>query len=351
MATLAIEQVAKSFGPVRVLDSISLHIKSGEFVSLLGPSGCGKTTLLRILAGLETVTSGAVKIDGQDVAHLPPEDRDIAMMFQSYALLPHMNVHENVRFPLRMRRRGTRAEQDKKVRAALETVQLGHLAARMPKQLSGGQQQRVALARAIVSDPKILLLDEPLSNLDARLREDMQVELIELHRRLGLTTVFVTHDQDEALSLSDRVVLMYNGHIEQSGSPLEMYARPNTRFASDFLGSANIVPVKVSHQDGKPQAILSNGAVLDVAEAPHGKTEGLLVLRQEDILLSPTASAGSMSLNAKVRTRVYLGGRIRYVLDLDGTKIRCVAPSSALFEPDDIISITVASGAARIIAG
>lgn len=350
MATLTIEHVAKSFGAVRVLDDISLHIESGEFVSLLGPSGCGKTTLLRILAGLETVSGGTVKIGGRDVAHLPPEDRDISMMFQSYALFPHMNVHENVRFPLRMRRRGSRSEQDRKVREALDIVQLGHLAGRMPKQLSGGQQQRVALARAIVSDPKVLLLDEPLSNLDARLREDMQVELIGLHRRLGLTTVFVTHDQDEALSLSDRVVLMYGGHIEQSGHPLEMYARPGTRFASDFLGSANIVPVKVSRKDGRTQAVLATGAVVDVCEAPVGKSDGLLVLRQEDILMKPAEGAQPDALKATVQTRVYLGGRTRYVLDLEGIRILCMAPSSVVFEPDDVVVITVAAEAARVIA-
>ncbi|MGO4706211.1 ABC transporter ATP-binding protein [Microvirga sp. 2MCAF38] len=351
MAKLELIDIVKSFGATKVLHGISLTIESGEFVSLLGPSGCGKTTLLRSIAGLEGVTGGSIRIGGRDVTQMPPEDRDIAMMFQSYALLPHMNVRENVRFPLRMRKRGTRKEQDERVQAALETVQLSHLADRMPRQLSGGQQQRVALARAIVSDPKILLLDEPLSNLDARLREDMQVELIELHRRLGLTTVFVTHDQEEALSLSDTVVLMNGGRIEQTGGPQEIYAAPRTAFASEFIGSANLVPVLIGQGDGTAQARLPNGELIPVPADVTTRGKATLSLRQEDLKLLPAGTDVPGTFHATVETQVFLGARIRYVLRLGDLRLKCLAPATDLFAPGEAVTVQVPEGRARIIAG
>ena len=339
MSDLTLTNITKSFGKVEVLRGIDLTIRSGEFVSLLGPSGCGKTTLLRIVAGLEGVSSGKVEIGGADVTGLPPEKRDIAMMFQSYALLPHMNVAENVRFPLRMRRVGTREEQDAKVKTALETVQLTHLADRAPRQLSGGQQQRVALARAIVSDPQVLLLDEPLSNLDARLREEMQVELIEIHRRIGLTTLFVTHDQDEALSLSDRVVLMNAGQIEQEAPPREIYDAPATAYASSFLGAANLVPARIEGGVAR----LSDGQSLAIAA---GTADGpaTLALRQENVDF--LAEGG---LVARVVTRVYLGSRHRYILDLAGQKISVLAPASVMLEPGGQARIGIAPDRIRIL--
>jgi ABC-type Fe3+/spermidine/putrescine transport system ATPase subunit len=281
--------------------------------------------LLRIVAGLEGVTSGTVEIDGRNVTDLPPERRDIAMMFQSYALLPHLSVADNVRFPLRMRGLGCREEQEAKVRTALETVQLAHLSQRRPAQLSGGQQQRVALARAIVSTPKVLMLDEPLSNLDARLREDMQVELIEIHKRLGLTTIFVTHDQEEALSLSNRIILLNGGHIEQQGTPAEIYARPDSAFASSFLGAANLVPVTIE-PGNRSVAELADGQRLAIAPdiTTYGSTT--IALRQEDLLIS---DAGRQGLQARVRTRVYLGSRNRYVLQLAGIDIKVLAMRTA----------------------
>lgn len=341
MSDLKLTNIAKSFGKTQVLKGAELTIRSGEFVSLLGASGCGKTTLLRIVAGLETVSSGKVEIDGVDVTNLPPEKRDIAMMFQSYALLPHMTVAENVRFPLRMRRQGARNEQHERVKAALETVQLSHLAKRMPRQLSGGQQQRVALARAIVSNPKVLLLDEPLSNLDARLREEMQVELIEIHRRIGLTTLFVTHDQDEALSLSDRVVLMNAGAIEQEGTPREIYDAPATAYASSFLGSANLVPATISGGI----ATLADGQTLAV---PPGATSGVvtLALRQENVDI-----VADGELTATVVTRVYLGSRNRYILDVAGQKISVVAPASVMLEPGTKARLRVAPERIRVLPG
>jgi putative spermidine/putrescine transport system ATP-binding protein len=352
MAQVVLDSIRKSFGTNTILDGISLTIESGTLVSLLGPSGCGKTTLLRIVAGLETADTGSVSIAGRDVTGLPPERRDIAMMFQSYALLPHLSVMENVRFPLRMRRRGARAEQMERAKAALETVKLGHLADRMPRQLSGGQQQRVALARAIVSGPQVLLLDEPLSNLDARLREDMQVELIELHRKLGLTTLFVTHDQEEALSLADTVVLMNAGTIEQSGAPQEIYAAPRTEFASSFLGSANLIPVTLVASEGGMHARIADGAELAI-DGPVSAARGTLMLRQEDIRLHPAGFnvPAGRGFAATIETRVFLGARIRYVLRVGAHQLKCLAPPADLYAPGDHVTVEVEPGRARLIGG
>lgn len=344
MANVRLENIRKSFGNVKVLHGISLDIASGEFVSLLGASGCGKTTLLRTVAGLETVTSGTVVIDGQTVTDLPPEKRDIAMMFQSYALLPHLSVAENVRFPLRMRNIGSREEQAERVKTALETVQLGHLGDRKPRQLSGGQQQRVALARAIVSKPKVLLLDEPLSNLDARLREDMQVELIEIHKRLGLTTLFVTHDQEEALSLSDRVVLLDAGRVEQQGTPAEIYTRPATEFASNFLGSANIIPATIETDDAGSVAVLADGQRLQLSPGESARGPSRLVLRQEDIAIGKSGD-----IAGEVRTRVYLGARNRYVLALAGQPVRVLSGNDRVFASGEKVSLSIDPRRIRII--
>jgi putative spermidine/putrescine transport system ATP-binding protein len=346
LSAVKLDGIKKSFGKVPVLHGISLDIAPGEFVSLLGASGCGKTTLLRIVAGLESASSGSVRIDGQNVTGLPPEDRDIAMMFQSYALLPHLSVAENVRFPLRMRRIGGRDEQRQRVAAALETVQLAHLADRKPRQLSGGQQQRVALARAIVSNPKVLLLDEPLSNLDARLREDMQVELIEIHKRLGLTTLFVTHDQEEALSLSDRIVLLNAGRIEQEGKPGEIYARPATEFASNFLGAANILPARIELVGETPVAILPDDQQLQLLKNETARGDVRIALRQEDIEL--TAAGGEPF--AEVRTRSYLGARSRYVVTFAGLPVRVLTSSDSVFDSGQRVGLRIAPERIRIIA-
>ncbi|MEJ1158172.1 heme ABC exporter ATP-binding protein CcmA [Prosthecomicrobium sp. N25] len=329
----------KAFGTTEVLGGISLSVADGEFVSLLGPSGCGKTTLLRIVAGLEAPSAGTVTIGGRDVTRLPPERRDIAMMFQSYALLPHLSVAENVRFPLRMRRIGSREEQEARVRAALETVQLGALAERRPRQLSGGQQQRVALARAIVSKPKVLLLDEPLSNLDARLREDMQVELIEIHQKTGLTTLFVTHDQEEALSLSDRVVLINAGRIEQQGAPEALYARPETGFASDFLGSANLVPAEIVDGPEGPEARLGDGGRVRLSPDEPRRGRARLVLRQEDLVLTPPGPGEGLA--GTVKARVYLGARTRYVVATAGADLRVLAGNDAPFAAGDAVRLVI----------
>jgi len=348
MADVTLTDIRKSFGPVEVLHGVSLAIAEGEFVSLLGASGCGKTTLLRTVAGLEAPTSGRVMIGGEDVTELPPERRDIAMMFQSYALLPHLSVAENVRFPLRMRRIGAREDQHERVREALETVHLGQMAERKPNQLSGGQQQRVALARAIVSKPQVLLLDEPLSNLDARLREDMQVELIEIHKRLGLTTLFVTHDQEEALSLSDRIVLINKGRIEQEGAPAQIYAHPATRFASSFLGAANLLPATLADDADGPVATLSDGQRVALGPTEVSRGPATLAMRQEDIAL--VAPDDAHAFRGSVRTRVYLGARNRYVVRVGDQEIRVLAPNDVPFDRGDTVGLAIDPSRIRVIA-
>ncbi|MGH7057318.1 MAG: ABC transporter ATP-binding protein [Acetobacteraceae bacterium] len=250
-AAVELAGVGKNFGPVAAVGEVSLGIRRGEVLTLLGPSGCGKTTLLNMIAGFEEPTRGRVLIDGGDVTHIPPHLRETGMVFQNYALFPHMDVFENVAFGLRMRRR-PKAEIASEVAHALEMVKLEGFARRRVRHLSGGQQQRVALARAIVVKPKVLLLDEPLSALDKNLRGQMQIELKELHERTGLTTVFVTHDQSEALSLSDRIVVMSRGEIQQIAAPIELYRHPANGFVASFIGDINHLPparLRVSGED------------------------------------------------------------------------------------------------------
>lgn len=239
MSSVVLEQVEKRFGSVTAVHALDLHIQSGEFVALLGPSGCGKTTTLRMLAGLDFPTSGSIRIGDRTVNDLPPAQRDIAMVFQSYALYPHLTVEQNIAYPLR--KRGVpRAERAPMVEKAANLLQLGELLKRKPRQLSGGQQQRVALGRALVRDPQVFLLDEPLSNLDAMLRAYMRTELIELHQRLGRTTVYVTHDQLEATTMSDRIAVLDAGRLQQFGTPDDVYHRPANRFVAQFIGTPSM---------------------------------------------------------------------------------------------------------------
>ena len=239
-SSLRIEHLSKRYGAVAALDDVSLTVEAGEFLTLLGPSGSGKTTLLMATAGFVEPSAGTISLDGTPILHLPPEKRNFGMVFQGYALFPHLTVARNVAFPLEVRGRD-KAAIDAEVKAVLDLVRLGHLAERFPRQLSGGQQQRVALARALVFQPHLLLLDEPLSALDRKLRLDVQLELKTLHRKVGRTFIYVTHDQDEALSMSDRIAIMRDGRIVQQGSPQELYDRPGTRFVADFLGRSNFL--------------------------------------------------------------------------------------------------------------
>jgi multiple sugar transport system ATP-binding protein len=246
MASVTISDLRKSFGTVEVLHGVSIDIEDGEFAVLVGPSGCGKSTLLRMLAGLEHVTSGEIRIGSEVVNELPPKDRDIAMVFQNYALYPHMTVAENMAFSLSLKG-APKAEIAEKVRPAAEILGLAKLLDRYPRQLSGGQRQRVAMGRAIVRDPQVFLFDEPLSNLDAKLRVSMRTEIKNLHQRLSTTTVYVTHDQIEAMTMADKIVVMHDGRVEQIGAPLELYDRPANLFVAGFIGSPamNLLPGRV----------------------------------------------------------------------------------------------------------
>lgn len=326
MHQMSVQSVFKQFTDLTVLDDFSLDVGKGEFVVLLGPSGCGKSTLLRIIAGLERPDSGEIRIADRAVTGLAPEHRNVALMFQSYALLPHMTAIENVRFPLRMRGHLGRADQEQKAREAMALVKLDHLAKRYPRQLSGGQQQRVALARAIVAEPDLLLLDEPLSNLDARLREEMQVELKRLHESLGLTTIFVTHDQTEALGLANRVILMNRGRIEQQGTPEEIYRRPRTVFSAEFLGGANIIELVVSRSGASWQ-----GKFPDGTKVPLVVSSGLepgkrrFMLRKEAVIFNPGKSMST--IDGIIQTQNYLGGQTRSLIRAGGTEIIAVTDS------------------------
>ena len=326
MQKLSVQSVVKRFAELTVLDRFDLDVAHGEFVALLGPSGCGKSTLLRIIAGLERPDSGEIRIAKRLVTNLPPEDRNVALMFQSYALLPHMTAIENVRFPLRMRRQMARTEQLDKAHEALALVKLDHLAERHPRQLSGGQQQRVALARSIVAEPDLLLLDEPLSNLDARLRENMQVELKRLHESLGLTTIFVTHDQTEALGLASRVILMNKGQVEQEGTPEEIYRRPRTVFAADFLGGANIFELEVSKTDRSWQAKFPDGTIVQLAESSGLKPgKRMFMLRKEAITFNPDKAM--VTIKGSIETQNYLGSQTRSLIQACGVEIIAVTDS------------------------
>ncbi|WP_108718216.1 ABC transporter ATP-binding protein [Miniimonas sp. S16] len=286
-STVTLREVVKEYGSTRVLHGVTLDLAAGELISLLGPSGCGKTTALRILAGLEQITSGAVLIGGHDVTAVPPNRRDLGMVFQAYSLFPHLSVLDNVMFGLR-RRRVPRADAALRAQESLDLVGLGALEARFPHELSGGQQQRVALARALVTRPKVLLLDEPLSALDAKVRVQLREEIRAIQQSLGITTVFVTHDQEEALSVSDRVAVMNAGRIEQIGAPEDLYLRPETGFVATFVGQSFAVPAAV---DGG-RAVLW-GRTVGVVGGLVDDGDAELLLRPEDLTLveAPTGAA------------------------------------------------------------
>jgi len=303
-AGIRIEDLHLSFGETKVLEGIDMVIEPGEFFAFLGPSGSGKSTLLRAIAGFGPTPRGRILIGDRDIARLPPWKRNVGMVFQSYALWPHMSVRRNVAFGLEERRMPAR-EIGPKVEAALETVGLGHLADRMPAQLSGGQQQRVALARTIAIEPQVLLLDEPLSNLDAALRVQMRRELLALQRKLGLTTIFVTHDQEEANTTSDRMAVLDRGVIQQIGTPQQLYDHPENAFVAGFLGTANILKGALQGADFVTEA----GQRLPVVAPTPGANR--IVLRPQNIRIA--ASGGEIV--GKVTHREFLGSQIRYLVD------------------------------------
>lgn len=341
---IRVDRLSKHFGPVRGVDDVTLSVRAGEFVTLLGPSGCGKSTLLRIIGGFEEPTSGRIWLDGRDVTHVPPHRRAVNMVFQDYALFPHMSVERNVGFGLKVS--GVpRKEIRSRAMEALELVGLANKAGAMPSELSGGQRQRVALARAIVRRPKVLLLDEPLSALDANLREAMQVELRHLHQKVGLTFIMVTHDQDEALAMADRIVVMREGRVVQSGSPEELYDSPATPYVADFVGTTNMFHSAVV--DG---AVDFHGQPLRVTEAVARGGQTLFGFRPERArVLKPGQASGINVLSGTVDEVLYHGGTARIVVSVGQGRVfvDCQTGAnggrSALPDPGEAISVEVAS--------
>lgn len=287
MSEAVLQNVEKSFGSTTVLHDINLHINSGEFVIFVGPSGSGKSTLLRVLAGLETVTKGSVTLGGRDVTTAPPKERNVSMVFQNYALYPHMTVEKNILFGMRIRKEG-KAEQKRALARVVKMLKLDGLLSRKPRQLSGGQRQRVAMARAIVHVPELFLMDEPLSNLDAKLRNEVRLSIMELQRELGCTMVYVTHDQMEAMTMADRVVVLDGGRIQQIGSSQELYHRPGNMFTAGFIGTPAMNFLKLDRADG--QLFLPGGTALPLAEDISGKVqkngESVLGIRPEHLFVS-----------------------------------------------------------------
>jgi len=305
-AGIALEGVSKRFGKHEAVRDVSLSIREGEFFSLLGPSGCGKTTTLRMIAGFERPTSGRIVLDDVDVAQVPPHKRNVNTVFQSYALFPHLDVAGNVAFGLKYKKLA-KEEQRRRVADALELVQLGDLAKRKPAQLSGGQQQRVALARALVLTPQVLLLDEPLGALDARLRKDLQVELKALQAELGITFVFVTHDQEEALTMSDRVAVMSGGRVEQAGTPREIYEEPATEFVADFLGVSNLLTADATADDDACSLRVGERTLRATAGATSARGDVKAMIRPERVAVEPQGTAGDNRLPGLVERAVYVG--------------------------------------------
>lgn len=317
-----LQDISKRFGEVTAVDSISLSVMGGEFLTLLGPSGCGKTTLLRMIAGFELPDSGRIVLGGRDVSQLPPHQRDITTVFQHYALFPHLNVFDNVAFGLR-RRHVTREEVRRRVGAALEMVRLGGLEERRPGDLSGGQQQRVALARALTVEPRVLLLDEPLAALDLKLRKQMQIELKGLQRRLGISFLYVTHDQEEALTMSDRIVVMNAGRVEQVGRAEEIYERPQTEFVAGFIGLSNIIEGTVEEVSGPISVVRVGDARVGARADTAVPGERVRVLiRPEKISIASLTTHDS--LFGKIDAATYLGESTQWLVSIDTGQILTV---------------------------
>ncbi|SFO83937.1 ABC transporter ATP-binding protein [Pseudomonas borbori] len=338
MATLELRNVNKSYGSglVDTLKNIEISIDSGEFLILVGPSGCGKSTLMNCIAGLENISGGAILVDDQDISGMSPKDRDIAMVFQSYALYPTMTVKDNIAFGLKMRKMAP-ADIDTEVARVAKLLQIEHLLGRKPGQLSGGQQQRVAMGRALARRPKIYLFDEPLSNLDAKLRVEMRTEIKLMHQRLKTTTVYVTHDQIEAMTLGDKVAVMKDGIIQQFGTPKQIYNDPANLFVASFIGSPpmNFIPLRLQRRDGQLLALLDSGQArcelpLGAMEAGFEDREVILGIRPEQILLATAESRNQSSIRAEVEVIEPTGPDTLVFVELNQTKVCCrMAPDDA----------------------
>ena len=332
MSRVELISVSKSSGSTVALHEVNLEVREGEFLTLLGPSGCGKTTLLRLIAGFETPDAGTVLIGGQPMNDVPPYRRDVNQVFQSYALFPHLSVRENIAFGLRRQRR-PRAEIDARVAEAIALVSLTGCEERRPDQLSGGQRQRVALARALAPQPAVLLLDEPLSALDARLRQAMQLELKRLQRQVGTTFVFVTHDQEEALTMSDRVALINRGQVEQCGDVHELYHAPATAFAAEFLGAANILEVEAIARDGDVIDVRAAGVLrlrARTARWPDSAASAKVAVRAEKIRLTTARPASENAFSVRIEQRVFKGAVDHFVVSAgNGLRLTTVAANAA----------------------
>ncbi|HEV7437951.1 MAG TPA: ABC transporter ATP-binding protein [Pseudorhizobium sp.] len=344
MSFLVLDNLQKSFGAIQVVKNFNMAIEKGEFVSFLGPSGCGKTTVLRMIAGFETPSGGTISIDGRDQSRLKTNQRNIGMVFQAYALFPNMNVFDNVAFGLKVA--GTpRAAIEARVKEMLALIRLEHLADRYPYQMSGGQQQRVALARALAPKPQLLLLDEPLSALDAKIRISLREEIRQIQRQLGITTVFVTHDQEEALSISDRIVVMNAGRADQIGTPSEIYNRPATRFVASFVGTLNMLDATVV--DPAEHTVRVGNQVITLKETLVGKTAGepiVLALRPEAGSLQ---GSGDTTLKGDVLSSSFLGSVIRTKISVAGNPVSFDtfnAPDLTMPRPGETVDLRFSSG-------
>ncbi|MEG1727346.1 MAG: ABC transporter ATP-binding protein [Acidaminococcaceae bacterium] len=360
---ITIDQVIKRFGNNTIIDGLSLDVAPGEFFTLLGPSGCGKTTLLRMIIGFNSIEGGTIKIDNKLINDIPTNLRNMGMVFQNYAIFPHLSVAENVAFGLKTRKTPA-AEVTALVDEILEIVKIGHLKNRMPTQLSGGQQQRVALARAIVIHPQVLLMDEPLSNLDAKLRVEMRNAIKKIQQKIGITTIYVTHDQEEALAVSDRIAVMNDGIIQQIGSPQQIYQRPNNLFVSTFIGLSNVLQGTLTVQDGCKSLNLY-GAVFPLTNLVPTVTDGQAVcvaIRPEEFIINPVTSPGGIS--AVIKNSVFLGVTTHYFLELasSGQEIEVIQPSEigSIIPPETPVQLSLqlakinvflADGSASLIAG
>jgi len=347
-----VQNAVKRYGDFTALKRISLSIYDNEFFTLLGPSGCGKTTLLRMIAGFENLTEGAILLFGSGIAALPPNKRPVNTVFQNYALFPHMSVLENVGFGLEMLGK-SKTEARARAGEMLELVQLSQFSDRKPAQLSGGQQQRVALARALAPSPKVLLLDEPLSALDLKLRKAMQIELKHIQRETGITFIFVTHDQEEALTMSDRIAVMSAGELQQIGDPREIYERPQNRFVADFIGETNLLEVTVGAvADGQTECQIGGGHTV-LCDAPDGAAGAAhLSIRPERIVLSAENISGT-AFPAKVIENIFVGTDVATRLKLEGGPEVSVRSSnssrSSVYEPGADVYVSIEAGAARLL--
>jgi putative spermidine/putrescine transport system ATP-binding protein len=356
MPELVLEHVTKLFGDTVAVDDLSLSIGDGEFVCLLGPSGCGKTTTLRMIAGFESVDRGSIRLDGEDITAVSPQKRDIGLVFQHYALFPHMTVAQNVGYGLKMRRYPA-ARIAAEVGEALELVRLGDLAERYPSQLSGGQQQRVALARAIAIRPRLLLMDEPLSNLDAKLRDNMRTEIRRIQKQVGITTVFVTHDQTEAFALADRIGVMMQGRLQQLADPISLYETPTSATVGSFIGQANSLAGRIcAFEQGRARIAVMDGLeVAGVGRDLRLDAGATALIKQERVLLSRQRPAAAENVfPCQIEARTYLGGSILYVCRVNGTAVHALAPnhpSIERFEPGDVAFASWSNADCHVFGG